>query len=408
MATTRIKTQQIGDGQVQTADIADGAVTEAKQTLADNTTCNVSSSAHGYAPKNDNNAAHFLDGQGNYTAPTHANLSALSADDHTQYALLAGRSGGQTLIGDTASAGNLVLQSTAHATRGYVRSADRLLMSNEFSFFAAGDQLSADQNDYAPADIEKSTLLQLGCTSGADYNITGISTANMHANRLLYIAFSGGGSVTLKAQSSSSSLHNRFRMAADVVLKDAEGVGFYFDGNGWWHLTSFRADNLSAGTVPTARLGSGTANSSTFLRGDQAWATFAAAQSDQEAASSTALAVTPGTQQYHPSAVKGWVVFNGTGTISTLASYNVSSITDNGTGDWTVNWTTAFSSANYCVTFSGKYDEGVVTTCDSPQIGIKRVASNPAAGSVRVGCCIDGGSTAFDALRVCVAAFGDQ
>ena len=43
-----------------------------------------------------------------------------SRDDHTQYALLAGRSGGQTLIGDTASGGNLVLNSTAHATKGKI------------------------------------------------------------------------------------------------------------------------------------------------------------------------------------------------------------------------------------------------------------------------------------------------
>jgi hypothetical protein len=45
-----------------------------------------------------------------------------------------------------------------------------------------------------------------------------------------------------------------------------------------------------------------------------------------------------------------WVNFNGTGTVSIRASNNVSSITDNGTGDYTVNFTTAFSDANYCVT----------------------------------------------------------
>jgi Repeat of unknown function (DUF5907) len=49
-----------------------------------------------------------------------AALTGLTDDDHTQYALLAGRSGGQILIGDTASAGNLTLQSTAHATRGKI------------------------------------------------------------------------------------------------------------------------------------------------------------------------------------------------------------------------------------------------------------------------------------------------
>ena len=45
-----------------------------------------------------------------------------------------------------------------------------------------------------------------------------------------------------------------------------------------------------------------------------------------------------------------WVNFNGTGTVAIRSSYNVSSITDNGTGDYTVNFTTALSDANYSVT----------------------------------------------------------
>jgi hypothetical protein len=52
------------------------------------------------------------------TTKTHSLLGSLTADDHTQYTLLAGRSGGQTLIGGTASGNNLVLQSTSHATKG--------------------------------------------------------------------------------------------------------------------------------------------------------------------------------------------------------------------------------------------------------------------------------------------------
>ena len=44
-----------------------------------------------------------------------------------------------------------------------------------------------------------------------------------------------------------------------------------FSGNGA-SLTSLNASNLGSGTVPTARLASGTANSTTFLRGDQTWA----------------------------------------------------------------------------------------------------------------------------------------
>jgi len=52
---------------------------------------------------------------------SHGNLKDLTGnDDHTQYAILAGRAGGQAIIGDTASGGDLVLQSTAHATKGKV------------------------------------------------------------------------------------------------------------------------------------------------------------------------------------------------------------------------------------------------------------------------------------------------
>lgn len=49
---------------------------------------------------------------------------------------------------------------------------------------------------------------------------------------------------------------------------------------------------------------------------------------------------------------KAWVNFNGTGTVAIRASYNVSSITDNGTGDYTVNFTTALADANYSYTVS--------------------------------------------------------
>jgi len=44
---------------------------------------------------------------------------------------------------------------------------------------------------------------------------------------------------------------------------------------------------------------------------------------------------------------KAWVNFNGTGTVAIRRAFNVASITDNGTGDYTVNLTTAMSDANY-------------------------------------------------------------
>ena len=48
-------------------------------------------------------------------------------------------------------------------------------------------------------------------------------------------------------------------------------------------------------------------------------------------------------------ACRAWVNFNGTGTVAIRASGNVSSITDNGVGDYTVNFTTAMPDINYSV-----------------------------------------------------------
>lgn len=50
----------------------------------------------------------------------HGSIGGLTDDDHTGYARLAGRSGGQTLIGGTGSGDDVELQSSSHATRGYV------------------------------------------------------------------------------------------------------------------------------------------------------------------------------------------------------------------------------------------------------------------------------------------------
>jgi hypothetical protein len=50
-------------------------------------------------------------------------------------------------------------------------------------------------------------------------------------------------------------------------------------------------------------------------------------------------------------ATRAWVNFNGTGTVAIRSSGNVSSVTDNGTGQYTVNFTTAMADANY--TFTG-------------------------------------------------------
>lgn len=55
---------------------------------------------------------------------------------------------------------------------------------------------------------------------------------------------------------------------------------------------------------------------------------------------------------------RAWVNFNGTGVVAIRASGNVTSITDSGVGDYTVNFTNAMPDANYCTNVTGTHDSG--------------------------------------------------
>lgn len=66
--------------------------------------------------------------------------------------------------------------------------------------------------------------------------------------------------------------------------------------------------------------------------------------------SATALSTASGSAPSY--SARAWVSFNGTGTVAIRGSGNVSSITDNGTGDYTVNFTTSMPDTNYAATFT--------------------------------------------------------
>ena len=60
-------------------------------------------------------------------------------------------------------------------------------------------------------------------------------------------------------------------------------------------------------------------------------------------------------EQIEQGRAKAWVNFNGDGTVAIRDSFNVSSITDNGTGDYNVNFTNNMSDANYSVVTGGNF-----------------------------------------------------
>lgn len=95
---------------------------------------------------------------------------------------------------------------------------------------------------------------------------------------------------------------------------------------------------------------------------------------------------------------RAWVNFNGTsGTIR--ASGNVSSITSNGTGDYTVNFTTAMPDANYsCVATPSS------SGSDSSLANIRSAATAPTTSLVRIGC-VNGSGTFLNPTYVNVSIF---
>jgi hypothetical protein len=113
-----------------------------------------------------------------------------------------------------------------------------------------------------------------------------------------------------------------------------------------------------------------------------------------------------------PAAVGGmlcraWVNFNGTSTVAIRASYNVSSITDNGTGDYTVNFTTALADANYAVNavcspiYAGNRSASVISAVNSSTVA--EVA--PTTSAIRIGTVTSSTAVAFDSTYVNVSIF---
>jgi len=86
-------------------------------------------------------AVHTTISTAHHTPPTsiadlatrdHDLTTGLTDDDHTIYALLVGRAGGQTIIGGTGSGDDLTLQSTSHATKGQIILSDQVLIDCDY------------------------------------------------------------------------------------------------------------------------------------------------------------------------------------------------------------------------------------------------------------------------------------
>jgi len=128
-----------------------------------------------------------------------------------------------------------------------------------------------------------------------------------------------------------------------------------------------------------------------------------ATQAQMEAGTSQTVGVVPAVQQYHPSAAKGWIYFDTAGNMN--AAYNVTSVTDNGVGDWSVNWATDFSSASYAAMAIAKRDStGTTATAANAQIA----NTSFAAGVTRIHVNRISDGAFHDPNQAFCIVFGDQ
>lgn len=299
--------------------INSGVVTEAMQVLADNTTNNASTTKHGYLKKLSNTATEFMNGQGNWATPAggvaDANYGAITVS----------------------SSGTVWTINASVVTEAMQTLADNSTNNASTTKHGYLKKLSNTATEYMDGQGNWSTPTG----SVADGSIT---FAKMQA------------------------------VSTQVLL-----------GN---DTTGSTVQEITPGNMLA-------------IDGLAALNVTAATQAQQETGSATNVAVTPGRQHFHTSAAKAWVDFNGTGTPAIEASYNVDSITDNATGDYTVNWATDFSSANYAAAAmcGGAGSSGV---CFAGGYHI----TPQAAGSYRIRT-IDFNSAA-DMPHIHVVAFGDH
>ena len=160
-------------------------------------------------------------------------------------------------------------------------------------------------------------------------------------------------------------------------------------------ISRIPSDGIADGAVTTGKIGL------TSVSKDRLAAGVFATPAEVKAYTLSDVAIAPSRLVHAPMVAKAWVIFDGSaGTPdSTKTHFAVSSITDNGVGDYTINWTNAFSSASY----------GYQISAEKPASNLASVHVKPGgqtASSLRVQT-MDASFSPVDCPKISVLALGD-
>jgi hypothetical protein len=241
-------------------------------------------------------------------------------------------------------------------------------------WFPAADTIAASTGGSERARIDSSGRVLIGTSTAASssdaqyafFQIEGSSAASSNAGAWLALRRSQSASSIAAASliSNIASTDNTGNVFAQIsCFADATAGTNDYPGR---LVFSTTADGASS---PTERLriaqngawglaGANYGSSAQVLTSNGS----GSAPTWQAAPAPAALSTASGSAPSY--SARAWVNFNGTGTVAILASGNVSSITDNGTGDYTVNFTTAMVDANYSAVM-GNISFGVGSSSDS-------------------------------------------
>jgi hypothetical protein len=207
-----------------------------------------------------------------------------------------------------------------------------------------GSTFTPGRTDLASITTATTTniLDMTGASAGTYRNVKALSLRNNHASQQCNVTVEHTDGTNVET------LMKCLLLAGETLILDGDGK--------WTHYLASGAPYAASGPMAT--------------------------QAEMEAGTSIGVIVTPGRQHFHPGHPKTWAKFGVTGNL--LGSYNVTSVSDDGTGLATVTIATDFSDANWVCQVTTERASTALTVANARDQAIR--SGGQAAGTVTVEC----------------------